>query len=1132
MGGDDGSVKINTQLDTDGLVDGAQEAQRALEKLAKNGKSSSSALNKLVSAAKNVGSKLAGIGKSMISLLASLGKKVASFAQTATELGSNLDEVQNVVDVTFTQFSDKVDEFAKKAMEAYGISETMAKQFMGSFGSMSKAMGFTEEAAYNMSASLTALSGDVASFYNMSQEEAFNKLKGVFTGETEGLKSLGVVMTQSALQSYAAAHGIDKEISKMTEREKTALRYKFVLDKLKGAQGDFNRTSDGWANQTRVLQLRFDSILATLGKGLINVLNPVLKVVNKLLAKLQKLAEGFLKFTQSLPGADKNESKGGALEDAAGLMDDAAASTEDLAESEEAEAEAKKKQNKQQQKYLSGLDEARTYSSNKKDDDEGAEDEGLISIPDFTGLDEVGEKAEDAEDKVSALQQAAEDLKKVIQGMAGTFMEGFTDTMGASLPHLENTAENIKRIGKSIKDIFTDPDVKNAAKDFADSYAYNLGRVVGSATSIGTGIAQLLTGGIATYLEQNGDRIKQFIVGALNVASEIHTLIGDFFESLAEILEPLFGETAQQILADIIATVTTIFGTLTTTVLKLTRDLLNIVLQPIIDNKEKLQQYLQGWLEVIEPIVSGIRTGVQTIADKWTEVYDEHIKPFFDDVASGLSTLLGHVLDGYNNNIKPVLDKLAKRFQGIMEGPFGDMIDAVGDAIGSVYDLLREIWNEVLVPLGTWIIDNVYPILATVVEWIGTKLLDAFEWVIGKIKTGAEKFRDFVTTLKDRVQPAVEDLKKKFDEFKKNTLDPLFIFLKEKFIRVWNDIKTWLATNIPAAISTLKGKWEKFKTLWLDPFVEWMNKTFIKVWESLKEWLDVNIPKALDAMGSALTTVKETIIDPVGEFIKNVFIETLSDLSEWADTHLPQSFDELCTTIDTFYKDYIQPTAEFVQDVFIAAIDGIQSALQAVRDFLYNVFIGDWGAAWTQVSGGLTSAFEGLGDILGGIFDTVRNAAAGPINAIIDMINNMIAGLENGLNSLISLINNTLKVHIDPIPSPFGGNLFNGVDLGVSIPTMTFPRIPRIEVPLLAKGAVIPPNAPFVAMLGDQRNGKNLEAPADEIYRQALRAVQDARGSGREVVQVQVGGRTILDVVIDEARKQRLRTGKNVFEMA
>jgi hypothetical protein len=196
------------------------------------------------------------------------------------------------------------------------------------------------------------------------------------------------------------------------------------------------------------------------------------------------------------------------------------------------------------------------------------------------------------------------------------------------------------------------------------------------------------------------------------------------------------------------------------------------------------------------------------------------------------------------------------------------------------------------------------------------------------------------------------------------------------------------------------------------------------------------------------------------------------------------------------------------------------------------VFIGDWGAAWTQVSGGLTSAFEGLGSVLGGIFDTVRNAAAGPINAIIDMINNMISGLENGLNSLVNLINSTLKVHIDPIPSPFGGNLFNGVDLGVNIPTMTFPRIPRIEVPLLAKGAVIPPNAPFMAMLGDQRNGKNLEAPADEIYRQALRAAQDARGSGREVVQVQVGGRTILDVVIDEARKQRLRTGKNVFELA
>ena len=107
------------------------------------------------------------------------------------ELGSDLAEVQNVVDVTFTTMSDKVNEFAKNAMTSAGLSETMAKQYVGTFGAMSKSFGFSESQAYDMSTALTQLTGDVASFYNISQDLAYIKLKSVFTGETETLKDLG-----------------------------------------------------------------------------------------------------------------------------------------------------------------------------------------------------------------------------------------------------------------------------------------------------------------------------------------------------------------------------------------------------------------------------------------------------------------------------------------------------------------------------------------------------------------------------------------------------------------------------------------------------------------------------------------------------------------------------------------------------------------------------------------------------------------------------------------------------------------------------------------------------------------------------------------------------------------------------
>ena len=247
----------------------------------------------ITSLAKKAGAALAG---------AFAVKKVVDFGKKCLELGSDLQEVQNVVDVTFPHMTAQVDKFAKSAAQSFGLSETMAKRYTGTFGAMAKAFGFTESAAYEMSATLTGLAGDVASFYNLSQDEAYTKLKSVFTGETETLKDLGVVMTQAALDQYALANGYGKTTAAMTEQEKVALRYAFVQQQLSAAQGDFARTSDSWANQTRVMALQLQSIMATIGQGLINLFTPVIKIVNVVLGKIATLANAFKAFTELITG--------------------------------------------------------------------------------------------------------------------------------------------------------------------------------------------------------------------------------------------------------------------------------------------------------------------------------------------------------------------------------------------------------------------------------------------------------------------------------------------------------------------------------------------------------------------------------------------------------------------------------------------------------------------------------------------------------------------------------------------------------------------------------------------------------------------------------------------------------------
>lgn len=286
-----------------------------------------------------------GLGKMVASVLG-VGAIVA-FAKSCIDLGSDLAEVQNVVDVSFGKMSGAVDAFAKNAITQFGLSELTAKKYMGTYGAMAKAFGVTGEAGYQMSAAITGLTGDVASFYNLSTDEAYTKLKSIFTGETESLKDLGVVMTQTALDQYALNNGFGKTTAKMTEQEKVMLRYQFVMSSLADASGDFARTSTSWANQVRVLSLQFESLKATIGQGLINAFTPVIRVINTILAKLQTLAAYFKAFTVAIFG------DAGGSSDIADSMDSAAGSSGAEADNMDKAAGAAKKM----KEYTLGIDE-------------------------------------------------------------------------------------------------------------------------------------------------------------------------------------------------------------------------------------------------------------------------------------------------------------------------------------------------------------------------------------------------------------------------------------------------------------------------------------------------------------------------------------------------------------------------------------------------------------------------------------------------------------------------------------------------------------------------------------------------------------------------------------------------------
>ncbi len=193
------------------------------------------------------------------------------FAKEGIELASDLTEVQNVVDVTFGDSSGTINNWAKQAATSFGMSELAAKQYTGTLGAMLKSQGITSDSVVQLSTDLVGLAGDMASFYNLDIETAFEKIRSGMSGETEPLKQLGINMSVANMEAYALAEGIEKPWKKMSQQEQTMLRYNYLLEQTADAQGDFARTSDSYANQQRIMKLTLQDLSAELGEKLLPV---------------------------------------------------------------------------------------------------------------------------------------------------------------------------------------------------------------------------------------------------------------------------------------------------------------------------------------------------------------------------------------------------------------------------------------------------------------------------------------------------------------------------------------------------------------------------------------------------------------------------------------------------------------------------------------------------------------------------------------------------------------------------------------------------------------------------------------------------------------------------------------------
>ena len=297
----------------------------------------------------------------------------------AIDISSSLTEVENVVRQTFGQYESLINNFAKTSIEKFGMSELSAKQFASRFQAMGTALDIPQGKMAKMSIRLTELAGDMASFYDVSQEDIAKSLQSVFSGTTAPMRRYGIDLTQATLKEWALKQGLDANISSMTQAQKAMLRYQYVLAHTTNITGDFARTADTWHNQITMLRENFKALGAVVGGGLINAFKPFIKVLNAVLQKVISFAEMVTNALGSIFGWKYEASKGAGI---SGLADDIGSASDGMDDLSNAAGSAgkntggiaknAKKAKKEIQQATRAFDELKVISKQSKDNTSGS----------------------------------------------------------------------------------------------------------------------------------------------------------------------------------------------------------------------------------------------------------------------------------------------------------------------------------------------------------------------------------------------------------------------------------------------------------------------------------------------------------------------------------------------------------------------------------------------------------------------------------------------------------------------------------------------------------------------------------------------------------------------------------------
>ena len=1041
-----------------------------------------------------------------------LGKKLLDVGmystQMALEVTASINQIKRQMGESSQSFlkwvNDNANAMNMSVGEATNYGAVYSNLFSGFIKDSNKLSAYT--------AKMLQTSAVVAEGSGRSITDVMERIRSGLLGNTEAIEDLGINVNVAMIQSTEAfkrfANG--QSWNQLDYQTQQQIRLMAILEQATAKYG--NTLSQSVNGRISLFKSLLKDSALNIGNAFLPIINAIMPILNSFAMVLKnvtgKLAEFIaLLFNKKATVKDSGvasaaSSAGDALKDAAGgagdladAMDDADDASGGIADNLDDTAKSAKKAVKELL-GLMGFDEINLL--NKKDDPDDGDGAGKGR----GGGGGKGKKGKgggggapfkDILPEV-ALTDMDNQFKSIFDGL-GDKLKGLFDYLaklwdlfkqGFSLSFRWDSLERLKNalsgIWKSIKDIFEDGTVLQAAARFGEKLAFALGQTAGAIANVIMGIAVFLAESLNKSLNDTKWDIKSWLIRMFDINGDIVASIGNIAQSIGQIFyDTITSVSATNIGAGLISAFTYAFMGVSELVSKFTRDIVKQIEKVITGNQGNITEMFTDLLKAAEPVVEALARTMKSIFEKANKVYDEHIKPVIDKAGDSVSSIVKTFTTVWDEKIQPILEEIGAGFADTIENHIGPAVEKFLDLLGSIADLIGVVYDK-LEPLITFIIEKIINELAPSIKRVGDELKTFFDTLSDIVSGVIDIIKGIIDVIIGIINGDMSKITEGFSSIFNGVLEIVVAIFKSLLNLIIN-----ILTNIwNTIISTFQSAWDGITNI-LGGAGEWFANTFQSAWDGV-----VNIFTNLGPWFSERWSDVTNALSNIGAWFTDMFQRAWNGLTG--------IFSGLGNWFAGRWSDVtnaLANVATWFGSIFSSAYNAVVNAFSSIGSFFSGV--------WSTVQSIFVNAGQAVGSAVGGAFRSAVNAVLGTI--------------ENVVNGFIGMINGVLNV-VRGLP---------GLGWVGSIGYVSLPR--------LARGGIV--DSPTVAMIGEA--GKEVVMPLENTgFLQTMGrivggAVVNALGgiltqssgfSGDGDIIIQIGGHEFGRVAIQEINKEQERAGQ------